>query len=206
MINSDIKVPRYFIEETIKGMSGNNPLIMSAFESIPRSLFVPESFRHRAYDDTSLPIGLGQTISQPSLLAHMLKILDIAATDTVLEIGSGSGYFASLLSRLAKQVYAIERIPTFFESSRKIIRGIGITNIIFLSGDGALGWQEHAPYNKIVASAGATQVPEKLLEQLAEGGIFLLPLNKRLVIYKKLDGKIIIEDDIEVNFVDFVGS
>jgi len=206
MINSDIKVPRYFIEETIKNISGNNPSIMSAFESIPRSLFVSENFQHRAYDNTSLPIGLGQTISQPSLLAHMLKILDIKPSDTVLEIGSGSGYFAALLSRLAKYVYAVERIPTLFESSRKIVRSMGITNIIFLSGDGALGWQEHSPYDKIVASAGATQVPEKLLDQLAEGGTFLLPLNKKLMIYKKLEGKIISKEDIAVNFVDFVGS
>ncbi len=204
--NFDVKSPKYFIDDIIRKAAGGDMRIINAFEVIPRAVFIPEASRHQAYDDISLPIGQGQTISQPSLLAHMLKKLDIKETDTILEIGSGSGYLAALLSKMCKNVYSVERIAPLLNSARKLLRRMSISNVHFLLGDGAFGWEDHAPYDKIVASAGATKIPDNLVAQLSDNGRFLIPLNDSLMCYIKKDGVIIEEKGVPVKFVDFVGS
>lgn len=200
------KVPQRFINDIVAPACGNNKAIMAAFEAVPRKLFVDQGMRFRAYDDKALPIGMGQTISQPSTVAHMLSKLELKPDDTVLEIGSGSGFVTALLSVMVKQVYAVERIPQLLENARKTIRAMGVKNVLFRSGDGACGWDEFAPFDKIIASAGASALPKALPEQIKEGGIIVLPVKGRLMRYRMENGALTEETGAPVSFVDFVGS
>ncbi len=150
--------------------------VLRAFEMTPRHLFVPTGVRHRAYEDAPLPIGNGQTISQPSVHARYLELLDLKGTERVLEIGTGSGYQTVLLSHLAAQVFSIERIPALLDRARDVIQLTNARNISLLLGDGTLGWRDYAPYDAILVSAAAPDVPPPLRAQLAEGGRLLIPL------------------------------
>ena len=136
----------------------------------------------------------------------MLYMLELSKKDNILEIGSGSGFVTALLSRLTNHVYAVERIPALMEKARTIIKSLRITNVSMKVDDGGKGWQDYAPYNKIIASAGATKVPQCLIEQLQEGGILVIPVNSVLMKYKKENGNLIEEKGMAVSFVDFVGS
>ena len=200
------KTPKRFIDDIVAPACNNNQDIINAFIKIPRSLFVDTAMKSKSYDDKALPIGFGQTISQPSTVARMLLLLDVKKSDNVLEIGSGSGFLTALLSYLSKQVYAIERIAPLFEKTRKLLKEMNIRNVLFSCSDGGLGWKEYAPYNKIIASAGANQLPQALIDQLDEGGIIVIPLKNRLVKYEKQGSNITMIEDISVKFVDFVGS
>ena len=160
----------------------------------------------KAYEDKALPIGMGQTISQVTTVANMLYMLELEKSDNVLEIGSGSGFVTALLSRLVKHVYAVELLPKLMEKARTTIKSLRITNVSMKSDDGGKGWSEYAPYDKIIASAGAKRLPQSLVEQLKEGGILVLPLNNNLMKYKKEQGKLIEEKGMACSFVDFVGS
>jgi protein-L-isoaspartate(D-aspartate) O-methyltransferase len=153
--------------------------VLRAFEMTPRHLFVPTGVRHRAYEDSALPIGSGQTISQPSVHARYLELLDLAGHERVLEIGTGSGYQTVLLSHLAAQVFSVERIPALLDRAREVIQQTNARNISLLLGDGTLGWRDYAPYDAILVSAAAPEVPPPLREQLAEGGRLLIPLGTR---------------------------
>jgi protein-L-isoaspartate(D-aspartate) O-methyltransferase len=153
--------------------------VLRAFDLTPRHLFVPSGIRHRAYEDNALPIGNGQTISQPSTHARYLQLLKLTGTERVLEIGTGSGYQTVLLSHLAEQVFSIERVASLLETARVAIRTAGARNVSLLAGDGTLGWREYAPYDAILVTAGSPDVPEPLLRQLAEGGRLLAPLGER---------------------------
>lgn len=153
--------------------------VLRAFDEVPRHLFVPSGMRHRAYEDSALPIGQGQTISQPSTHARYLELLRLTGNEKVLEIGTGSGYQTALLAHLASQVFSIERVAPLLERARDAIRQTGARNVSVLVGDGTLGWRDYGPYDAILVTAGAPDVPRPLAEQLAEGGRLLIPLGGR---------------------------
>jgi protein-L-isoaspartate(D-aspartate) O-methyltransferase len=153
--------------------------VLRAFDLTPRHLFVPTGMRHRAYEDSALPIGNGQTISQPSTHARYLEQLRLTGKERVLEIGTGSGYQTVLLAHLASQVFTIERVGALAESARMVIKSAGVHNVSLLSGDGTLGWRDYAPYDAILVTAGSPSIPVPLGEQLAEGGRMLIPLGNR---------------------------
>jgi protein-L-isoaspartate(D-aspartate) O-methyltransferase len=165
--------------ETLRRQGITDLAVLKAFADTPRHLFVPDVLRHRAYDDASLPIGAGQTISRPLVQAQYLEALRIGAGDRVLEIGTGSGYETALLAALAGQVFTIERVRELAEQARTALRAAGITNVSMLVGDGTLGWSAFAPYQAILVAAGGPKVPPPLLEQLSPGGRLLLPLGER---------------------------
>lgn len=203
---SSFKTPGYFIKNVIGPACGSDPAIMEAFEKIPRAAFVPAGMSHKSYEDNALPIGLGQTISQPSTVALMLKLLELEKTDKVLEIGSGSGFVTALLSRIVSCVYAVELIPSLMEKARTVLKGMRITNAKFRVGDGAAGWKDFAPFDKIIASAGASRLPKELPAQLKDGGIIVIPVGGVLMTYRKKEGRMLGTEGAGVSFVDFVGS
>lgn len=150
--------------------------VLRAFDLTPRHAFVPTGVRHRAYEDAPLPIGSGQTISQPSIHARYLELLELKGSERVLEIGTGSGYQTVLLSHLVAQVFTIERIAALYSMARDAIARAGAKNVSMLLGDGTVGWREYAPYDAILVSAGGPSIPQPLVEQLAEGGRMLVPI------------------------------
>lgn len=152
------------------------PRVLQAFSRIPRHRFVPREDWAYAYDDCPLPIGLGQTISQPYIVALMTDLLLLNGDETVLEVGTGSGYQAAILSLLARQVHTVERHPELAERARKVLEELGLHNVTVHCGDGSLGWPEAAPYQGIIVTAAAPDVPLPLLEQLADGGRLVLPV------------------------------
>jgi protein-L-isoaspartate(D-aspartate) O-methyltransferase len=153
--------------------------VLHAIAQTPRHLFVPTGVRHRAYEDSALPIGNGQTISQPSIHARYLELLHLTGREKVLEIGTGSGYQTVLLSHLAAQVFSVERVGPLLDKAREIIQQLGAPNISLLFGDGTVGWRQYAPYDAILVSAAAPSVPPAYFEQLVEGGRLLIPLGDR---------------------------
>ena len=164
------------IEEHLLGRDIRDPLVIRAMREVPREAFVPEEMADLAYEDYPLPIGEGQTISQPYIVVYMTEALELSASDRVLEIGTGSGYAAAVLSRIAATVYTVERIQTLAQSARQRLELLGYTNILVHEGDGTLGWPEHAPYDAIVVTAGAPEVPKPLLGQLAILGRLVIPV------------------------------
>lgn len=153
--------------------------VLRAFDEIPRHAFVPTGVQHRAYEDSPLPIGNGQTISQPWVHARYLELLGLTGQERVLEIGTGSGFQTALLSRLAAQVFSIERIPALAEDARLALKGCEIEHVIQLIGDGTLGWPEFAPFDAILVGAASPEVPRPLVDQLAIGGQLLVPIGGR---------------------------
>jgi protein-L-isoaspartate(D-aspartate) O-methyltransferase len=153
--------------------------VLRAFAETPRHLFVPDAVRHRAYENAALPIGAGQTISQPFTQARTLEALRLRGTEKVLEIGTGSGYQTALLSRLVAQVFTVERVRALALAAQQALRAAGAGNVSVLLGDGTLGWSAYAPYNAILVAAGGPEIPGPLVEQLTPGGRLLLPLGER---------------------------
>jgi len=153
--------------------------VLKAFAETPRHLFVPEAVRHRAYEDSALPIGSGQTISQPFTQARYLETLRLTGRERVLEIGTGSGYQTALLSRLADQVFSVERVRTLADAARAALAEAGARNVSVLVGDGTLGWNAYAPYDAILVAAGGPAVPPPLAAQLSRAGRMLIPLGER---------------------------
>jgi len=150
--------------------------VLSAMESIPRELFVPEAFLDKAYEDTALPIDSGQTISQPSVVAWMTWALSVSDRMRVLEIGTGSGYQAAILSRMCRMLYTVERHKDLLRVAEGRFKTLKLTNIMTHAGDGSKGWKTAAPFDRIIVTAAAHEVPATLLEQLAEGGIMVIPV------------------------------
>jgi len=165
--------------ETLRGLGIQNLAVLKAFAETPRHLFVPEAVRHRAYEDSALPIGAGQTISRPSTQARYLEVLRLTGRERVLEIGTGSGYQTALLGALADQVFTIERVRTLAAAARESLRAAAVGNVSILVGDGTLGWSAYAPYDAILVAAGGPQVPPPLIEQLGPSGRMLIPLGER---------------------------
>ncbi len=150
--------------------------VLAAIERVPREGFVPDAFKHQCYEDTALPIGHGQTISQPSIVARMLQALRIDRRHKILEIGTGSGYQTAVLSHLCRRVYTIERHAPLLHVAQDRLEALQRRNVTAKAGDGALGWTEQAPFERIVVSAAAPDVPPLLRDQLADGGIMVVPV------------------------------
>jgi protein-L-isoaspartate(D-aspartate) O-methyltransferase len=171
--------PRRQLIEDIRGRGIRDLEILRAFDLVPRHVFLPDSVRHRAYEDAPLPIGYGQTASQPSLQALYLQTLGIQPAWRVLEVGTGSGFQTALLAQLAASVYSIERVRELSVRARAALDVMRVPNAALLVGDGTVGWSRYAPYDAILVAAGAPTVPASLLEQLAVGGQMLIPLGDR---------------------------
>lgn len=167
------------VEEQLVARMIRDPRVLGAFRTIPRHLFVPEELCDRAYEDGALPIGSGQTISQPFMVALMVEALRLQGHERVLEIGTGSGYQAAILSQLALEVYSIERLPELAAGAQRCVESLQITNVTIAVRDGTLGWPEHAPYEGIIVAAGAPEVPDPLAEQLAAHGRLVIPIGGR---------------------------
>ena len=165
--------------ETLREKGIRDLGVLHAIATVPRHRFVPESLRHRAYEDCPLPIGAGQTISQPYVHARSLELLRLRGSDRVLEVGAGSGYQTALLAALASTVLAVERVPALAKAARGVLENLGVGNASVVIGDGTLGWRSYAPYDAIVVAAGSPAVPKPLIEQLAPGGRMVIPLGDR---------------------------
>ena len=185
--------------------------VLRAFAETPRHLFVPEAFRHRAYEDVALPIGNGQTISQPTTQGRYLQALALGGQERVLEVGTGSGYQAALLSHLAPQVFSLERVPELATQARQTLACIGADAVVtVLLGDGSLGWTPNAPYDAILVAAASPRVPDPLPRQLSDGGRLVIPIQtgktQELLRITKQGGEMIEERLGEVQFVPLLGK
>ena len=184
--------------------------VLRAVSLVPRHLFIPESVRHRAYEDSALPIGASQTISQPWVQARSLELARLTGTERVLEIGTGSGYQTALLSHLAAQVFSIERIGSLAQSARAALEAAGVRHVTVLQGDGTLGWRPYAPYDAIIVAAASPEVPQPLAEQLAEGGRLILPLGDRtaqtLTLLTREGDRLVTRAESDVRFVPLIGQ
>jgi len=184
--------------------------VIKAMQKVERHLFVPEQYRNFAYSDRPLPIGEGQTISQPYIVALMTELLDLKKSDKVLEIGTGSGYQAAILAEICDSVYTIEIIPSLGKQAQVLLKELGYHNIHCKIGDGYLGWPEHAPYDGIIVTCAPSKIPQPLKEQLAEGGRMVIPVGatytQELVLVTKTKGKLIQKSVIPVRFVPMLRS
>lgn len=167
------------VERQLRTRGISDRRVLDAFESIPRHLFVPEESRAWAYEDCPHRIGHGQTISQPFIVAYMIGLLELTGGERVLEVGTGSGYEAAILSHLAPEVHTIELIPALADRAAHTLADLGIANVLIHIGDGSQGWLESAPYDAIIVSAAAPRVPKPLLHQLADHGRMILPIGDR---------------------------
>ncbi len=171
-----------------------DPRVLKAFQKIPRHHFVSEKYLDRAYEDFPLPIGAGQTISQPYMVALMTQCLELSGRETVLEIGTGSGYQAAILAELAAEVYSVERVASLAEAAKKVLKDLGYGNVQIKFADGTMGWRNFAPYDGIIVTAAAPAIPEPLIEQLNIEGKLVIPIGARfsqiLTVVKKYRGNI----------------
>lgn len=186
--------------------------VVRAMREVPREAFLPPEMERFAYDDGPLPIEEGQTISQPYIVAYMIEALELLGKERVLEIGTGSGYAAAVLSCCAAEVFTVERIPALAEHARGRLESLGYRNVKVHLGDGTLGWKEHAPYDAIVVTAGAPEVPAELQEQLATGGRLVIPVGmsqhlQNLVRVRRLPGDEFRQEELcAVRFVPLIGE
>jgi protein-L-isoaspartate(D-aspartate) O-methyltransferase len=196
-------------------MIGKNALadrVMQAMADVPRDEFVPKSYLAAAFDNGPLPIGHGQTISQPYIVALMTDMLELDANDIVLEIGTGSGYQTAILSQLCKQVYTVEYIAALADMAKARFERLGYTNIESITGNGYDGWPEHAPYDGIIVTAAASHIPKPLIEQLKPGGRMVIPIGRPhlyqelTLVTKDKDGELNIKDVLGVAFVPLQGE
>lgn len=199
------------VREQIEARGIGNQAVLDAMAQVPRHLFVPEAFKSHAYDDAPIPIGFGQTISQPFTVARMTDLLEVDKGVRVLEIGAGSGYQAAVLASIGCAVISIERLRELYLRAKALLQKLGYRAIHLHRGDGTLGFPVAAPFERILVSAGGPQVPPPLLAQLAEGGVLLIPVGGRpgqqhLLRLRKFNGKIIQEDLGSTTFVDLVGD
>jgi protein-L-isoaspartate(D-aspartate) O-methyltransferase len=198
------------VEFQIAARDVTDERVLSAMREIPRHLFVPEPYRSAAYQDSPLPIGQGQTISQPYIVAKMTELLAVSPEDTVLEIGTGSGYQAAILGKLAREVITLERIPEVAGMAMKNLESLGISNVRVEVTDGTEGYPEKAPYNAILVTASTPEVPRPLMDQLAEGGRLVAPVGSRdlqeLVRLVRKGGDFIRESYGGVVFVPLLGK
>ena len=165
--------------ETLQGKGVRDMAVLRAIATVPRHLFVPGPLQHQAYEDVALPIGNGQTISQPFVQARSCELMRLTGRERVLEIGTGSGYQTALLSMLAESVFSIERIAELARHAHEVIRDLGLTNITIMHSDGSLGWRPNSPYDAIVVAAASPAIPEPLVEQLTPGGRLVIPVGGR---------------------------
>jgi len=207
--------PEIACEKLVKTLRGKGiyaEQVLDAFRKVPRHLFVDEALFEQAYDDNALPIGQGQTISQPYIVALMTQLLELkmGANQKILEIGTGSGFQAAILAQFTPRVYTIERNRELADKARIKLRGMGFANIVFKVGDGTMGWPQYAPFDRIIVTAGAPVMPQGLTRQLCDGGKMIIPLgdrsNQQLELYTRNGDRIekIIAE--EVVFVPLIGE
>lgn len=209
-MNFDIS-RRRMVETQIIARGIKDRRVIDAMLKLPRHLFVQEAMASQSYNDTSLPIGEKQTISQPYIVALMSEMLELKGFERVLEIGTGSGYQAALLSYLAKRVYTIERIPSLASKARKLFDTLGLTNISMKIDDGTEGWDSEAPFDAIIVTAGAPDLPEQLFQQLVAGGRLLVPVGDQesqelTLVTKSEDGSRTVETSTPCRFVRLIGK
>ncbi len=198
--------------DAILDASELDPRVLDALRSVPRHQFVPDKHKHQSYRNRPLPIGYGQTISQPVIVALMTNLLELKASDKVLEIGTGSGYQAAVLAELVDKVYSIEIVPELAERAAEDLKRTGYDKVITRHGDGYYGWEEQAPFDAIIVTAAADHIPPRLLKQLKPGGRMVIPVGSRfmvqhLVLVKKTqDSDILTEQLLPVKFVPLTGD
>ena len=202
---------RAMIERDLVSRGIRDRRVLEAMGSIERELFVPEKLSSRAYEDRPLPIGEGQTISQPYMVAFMTELLNLTGTERLLEIGTGSGYQTAVLGKLAAAVYSIEIIPKLSQRAKVLLNRLGFDNVHLKVGDGFFGWEEQGPFDAILVTAAAAKIPEPLWRQLREGGRLIMPLGaekqgQALVRVTKSDGKQVVEELTGVVFVPLTGA
>ncbi|HLE71098.1 MAG TPA: protein-L-isoaspartate(D-aspartate) O-methyltransferase [Vicinamibacteria bacterium] len=201
---------RRMVEEQLRARDIEDPRVLAAMGRVPRHLFVPAALRFRAYADHPLPIGNGQTISQPYIVALMTQLAEVEADDVVLEIGTGSGYQAAVLSEIVREVATIEIVPELADTARTRLAELGYKDVTVRTGDGYLGWKEKAPFDAILVTAAAPEVPPPLVEQLAPGAILVIPVGPQsqvqslLRIEKAADGTTVTREILPVVFVPLV--
>jgi protein-L-isoaspartate(D-aspartate) O-methyltransferase len=209
-VSEELRGPRRRLIETLQDGGIDDLSVLRAFDAVPRHLFVPSGVAHRAYEDAALPIGGGQTISQPAVHARSLQELRLTGKERVLEIGTGSGYQTALLAHLVEQVFSIERDQALLDRARDLLAQVGFRNVSLLLGDGTLGWRDYAPYDGIVVGAAAPDVPTSYVAQLAEGGRLVIPIGGRdeqtLCVLTKRGTALERRDVGPVRFVPLVGA
>ncbi|RKY33085.1 MAG: protein-L-isoaspartate O-methyltransferase [Candidatus Omnitrophota bacterium] len=192
------------VDEQIKARGIKDDSVLAAMLKVERHKFVPRNLRYLAYEDNPLPIGFGQTISQPYIVALMTEVLELKGNERVLEIGTGSGYQAAILAELVREVYSIEILPELASRAEELLDGLGYKNIKVKRADGYLGWPEFAPFERIIVTCASEEVPGLLIEQLAEGGSMVIPVGDKyqeLRLLKKINGRLEQKDIIPVRFV-----
>ena len=198
------------VQEQLRGRDITDERVLAAMLEVPRHCFVDDAMRGRAYGDHPLPIGAGQTISQPYIVAYMSQALGLKGIEKVLEIGTGSGYQAAVLSRLCNQVYTVERINSLLAGARKTFDQLRYYNIRAKLDDGTIGWPENGPYDAIIVTAGGPGIPEPLIEQLADPGRLIIPVGNQhvqdLQLLEKKEGQLEVMNLASVRFVDLVGE
>ena len=198
------------VDEQLARRGITDARVLDAMRRIPRHRFVEEGLAHSAYEDHPLPIGEGQTISQPYIVALMTSLLELTGQEKVLEVGTGSGYQTAVLGALARRVCSIERLPRLAERARAMLESLGVSNVWIRVGNGALGWPDEAPFDRILVAAGGPTVPPPLMEQLGEGGRMILPVgsaeDQMLTVVERTGGEIRSREMGECKFVKLVGK
>lgn len=197
------------VETQLRTREIRDAAVLNAMSRVPRHLFVPPDVRPFAYEDRPLPIGRGQTISQPFIVAYMTEALQLQPNHTVLEIGTGSGYQAAVLAELVRQVYTIEIVPDLAAAARRTLADAGYKNVEVRAGNGYLGWPEHAPYPRIIVTAAPPEIPKALIDQLAVGGIMVVPVGtgyQEMIVVSKTANGITQKKTIPVRFVPMVSK
>ena len=192
------------VAEQIKARGVRDPRVLDALVRVPRELFIPDDKRVDAYEDRPVPIGYGQTISQPYIVGYMTEALKVEPSHRVLEIGTGCGYQTAVLAELAEEVYSIELLPALAGRARRTLDSLGYANVHVRAGDGYAGWPEHAPFDRILAAAAPPEIPPALLDQLADGGILVIPVgvdNQELRVLRKHRDGIELLSTLAVRFV-----
>lgn len=198
------------LQQHLRGRDIRDMRVLKAMAELPREAFVPEKYAASAYDDTPLPIGMGQTISQPYIVALMTQCLHLTGTEDVLEIGTGCGYQAAVLAKLAARVYTIERIPELSEMAQAILGRLGIENVEFYIGDGSTGWPQQRQFDRIVLTAAVQEMPQPLIHQLKEGGLIIAPVGgewmQDLILGQKCEGLLDTKVITGCRFVKMIGE
>lgn len=210
-VQSPQLLKKRMMEKDIQGRGITHPAVLSAMRSVPREQFIPEKMKLHAYDDSPLPIGEGQTISQPYIVAAMTEALDPEPGDIIYEVGTGSGYQAAVLAEIVAHVYTKEIVEPLAEWAKENLKAAGYTNVTVAAGDGYVGWPEHAPFDGIVVTAAPDHVPQPLIDQLKPGGRLVIPVGKQhdvqelLLIEKEEDGSTLRRSMMPVRFVPLTG-